>query len=135
MGLNHEPPLVPKKSQPCLTKHLVFYVKATGKDEFFDAGTVHKDEGLRVFGKNETTGEPARRRNNGSKTRKKKRGSCSRDNRDWEWREERSSSGSTSRKRKSAYEQSLPKEGTTLREHGRRYGIRESSRRFLQLEN
>ena len=42
--------------------------------------------------------ENPRKRNNGSKTRKKKRGSYSRDNREWELREERSSSGSTSRK-------------------------------------
>ena len=63
---------------------------------------------MRVFGKNETTGEPARRRNNGSKTRKKMRGSCSRDKRDWKRREERSSSGSTSRKRKSTHFSVLP---------------------------
>ena len=48
---------------------------------------------MRIFGESETAGRNARKRNNGSNGRRKKRGSCSRDNRDWERREERSSSG------------------------------------------
>ena len=71
-----------------LDETLGFYVKATGKDESLMRGqfTRMKLESLLK--------ERARwRRNNGSKTRKKKRGSCSRDNRDWEPRVERSLSG------------------------------------------
>ena len=49
---------------------------------------------MRIFGESETAGRNARKKNNGSKERKK-RGSCSRDNRDLERREERSSSEST----------------------------------------
>ena len=48
---------------------------------------------MRTFGESETAGEKARRRDNGSKTRRKKRGSCSTDNRDWDRSKDRSSSG------------------------------------------
>ena len=94
---NHEQPLVPKKSQPCLTKHSVSTSRQLAKASLW-CGDSSRGWSLRVFGKNKTARESARRRNNGSKTRKKEHGSCSRGNRVGARREERTSSGNTSRR-------------------------------------
>ena len=86
-----------KKRPALVDETLSFLAKVTGKDE---ASMRPKFEGMKLedLRRERDRWRNARKRNNGSEGRRKKRGSCSRGNRDWERREERSSSGSTNRR-------------------------------------